>query len=66
MPDRLGFDNTLLNKWLEFVATSKFITVFLLTVRFSKEFSEPELSKVVDNIKDELGGIEDFNLLCNS
>ncbi|MEZ9402812.1 hypothetical protein BCU92_02020 [Vibrio cyclitrophicus] len=66
MPDKLGFDNTLLNKWLEFVATSKFIAVFLLTVRFSKEFGESELSKVVDNIKDELGGIEEFNLLCNS
>jgi hypothetical protein len=66
MPVQLGFDNDLLIKWLDSVETSKFITVFLLAVRFSKELDETELSKVEDCIKDELGGIEDFNLLFNS
>lgn len=65
MPVKLGFDNILLEKWLEFVETSKFITVFLLTVRFSKEFNHSELCKVIDNVRDELGGIDEFNLLCN-
>ncbi|MEZ8142714.1 hypothetical protein [Enterovibrio sp. FF113] len=65
MPDKLGFDNQLLNKWLDFVETNKFITVFLLTVRFSKGFNSIELDQVEDNIKDELGGIEEFNLLYN-
>lgn len=66
MPQKLDFDNLLLNKWLEFVETSKFLTVFLLTIRFTKEFNKSELEKVEDNVKDELGGIEDFNLLYNS
>ena len=66
MPAQLDFDPLLLNKWLEFVETSKFITVFLLTIRFSKDLSRTELVKIEDNVRDELGGIEDFNLLFNS
>jgi hypothetical protein len=66
MPAQLGFDPLLLNKWLEFVETSKFITVFLLTTRFSKDFSRTELDEIEDNVRDELGGIEDFNFLFNS
>jgi len=66
MPPQLSFEPLLLNKWLDFVETSKFITVFLLAIRFSKDFSNTELDKIGDNIKEELGGIEDFNFLFNS
>ena len=67
MPERLDFDNILLDQWLSFVETTKFITVFLLSVRFLKELTKVELEKIEDNIRDELGGmeefIEEFNLL---
>ena len=63
MPSKIGFDGTLLNKWLELVETNKFVTVFLLSVRFSKELNSSELSLIEDMVKDELGGIEEFNIL---
>jgi len=63
MPIRIGFDELLLNKWLGFVETNKFVTLFLLLVRFSKDFDTEELSMIEDMVKDELGGMEEFNLL---
>jgi len=63
MPSRIGFDDTLLNKWLKLVETNKFLTIFLLTVRFSKQLNSSELNLIEDMIKDELGGIEEFNIL---
>jgi len=63
MPDKINFDVKLLEKWLDFVETSKFVALFLLLVRFSKEFDAEELRKIEDMTKEELGGIEEFNLL---
>lgn len=53
----------LLKSWLDIVETSKFIAIFLLLVRFSKDLSVDDLSKIEDMVKEELGGIEEFNLL---
>ena len=63
VPDKIGFDEILLGKWLDFVETSKFVAIFLLLVRFSKELDVEELGKIEEMTKDELGGIEEFNLL---
>lgn len=63
MPSKINFDETLLDKWLDFVETSKFLTVFLLSVRFSKGLNSSELNLIEDMVKDELGGIEEFNIL---
>lgn len=63
MPDKIDFDEMLLGKWLDFVETSKFVALFVLLVRFSKEFSAEELGMIEDMTKEELGGIEEFNQL---
>jgi hypothetical protein len=63
MPDKIDFDEVLLGKWLDFVETSKFVALFVLLVRFSKEFSVEELGMIEDMTKEELGGIEEFNQL---
>lgn len=63
MPIKIDFDELLLNKWLGFVETNKFVTLFLLLVRFSKDFDSEELSMIEDMVKDELGGMEEFNPL---
>ena len=65
IPDKIEFNESLLIKWLDSVETSKFVALFLLMVRFSKEFNAEELGRIEDMAKDELGGIEEFCLLFN-
>lgn len=63
MPVKIGFNKILLNKWLELVETSKFVTLFLLLVRFSKELDNSEIRLIENMTREELGGIEEFNTL---
>jgi hypothetical protein len=63
IPSRIEFKPELLKKWLEFIETSKFISTFLLFMRFSKDFEKKEILKLEDIAREELGGIEEFNLL---
>lgn len=63
MPDQIDFDELLLKKWLDFVETSKFVSLFILVVRFSKSFTPAELQKIEEMCNEELSGIEEFNRL---
>lgn len=63
LPKNIDFDENLLKKWLDNMETAKFIVIFLLCMRFSKDLTKNDLNKLEDSIKDELCGIEEFNLL---
>lgn len=63
LPSNIEFKSELLKKWLEFIETSKFVSIFLLFMRFSRDLEKKEVLKIEDMAKEELGGIEEFNLL---
>lgn len=63
LPDKIAFDTVLLEKWLDSIETSKFISAFLLFMRFSKSLDQHELHRIEDMATEELSGIEDFRLL---
>ena len=63
MPLQLEYDEELLNKWLLGVETAKFISSFLLFMRFSKSLNSEELRKIHDSIIDELSEIDEFREL---
>ena len=63
LPDKIVFDATLLEKWLDSIETSKFVSLFLIFMRFSKSIDKCDLQKIEDMAADELGGIIEFNLL---
>jgi len=63
IPSQIEFNLEMLLKWLEFMETSKFVALFLLFMRFSKDIDKANIHKFEDMARDELLGIEGFNLL---
>lgn len=63
LPNSIEFNSDLLGKWIDFMETSKFIALFLLFMRFSRDFDNDSIHRIEDMAKEELGGIEEFNLL---
>lgn len=63
LPMKIEFNEELLEKWLANVGSAKFIVLFLLCMRFSKDLNQSELEKLEDSIREELCGIEEFTLL---
>lgn len=63
LPKNIEFNESLLEKWLSNMETAKFVAIFLLCMRFSKGLNKKELGVLEDSIRDELCGIEEFNLL---
>jgi len=63
MPDQIKYQPEMLKKWLEYMETSKLIALFLLFMRFSKDLSQDDISKVEAMAQDELCGIDGFNCL---
>jgi len=66
LPNSIELNYSLLGKWIDFMETSKFITQFLLFMRFSKDIGRQEIHRIEEMAKEELGGIEEFNLLFAS
>lgn len=60
---KIEFKPELLKSWLKFMETNKFVSTFLLFMRFSKDCKREDIHKLEDLAKDELGGIEEFNVL---
>ncbi|MCX5811720.1 MAG: hypothetical protein NT178_04145 [Proteobacteria bacterium] len=63
IPSQIEFNLEMLSKWLEFMETSKFVALFLLFMRFAKDIDGVNIHKLEDMARDELCGIEGFNLL---
>ena len=63
MPDQIEFQADMLDKWLEYMETGKLIAIFLLFMRFSKDFSVSDLAKIETMAQDELCGIDGFESL---
>lgn len=63
LPTNLELNQELLEKWIENVKTAKFIVIFLLCMRFSKDLNKDEKERLEDCIREELCGIDEFNLL---
>ncbi|MFM5211227.1 hypothetical protein [Aeromonas hydrophila] len=63
LPKLISFDRALLEKWIDFMETSRFITQFLMFMRFSKDIDTTSRYKLENIAKEELGGIEEFNAL---
>ena len=63
LPSSIELNSSLLNKWIDFMETCKFIALFLLFMRFSKDIDGQEVHKIEEMAKEELGGIQEFNLL---
>lgn len=66
LPNSIEFNSSLLDRWIEFMVTSKFVALFLLFMRFSKDIGHHDISKIEEMAKEELGGIVEFNLLFAS
>lgn len=63
LPQKIEFKEELLEKWLTNVGTAKFIALFLLCMRFSKDLDQSELGSLKDSMREELCGIVEFNPL---
>jgi len=63
IPSSIEFNSNLLAKWIGFMETSKFVALFLLFMRFSKDIDHENIHRIEEMAKEELGGIEEFNLL---
>jgi len=63
IPDQIEFNQEILSKWIDFMETSKFIVLFLLFMRFSKDITSADIHKLEDMSREELCGIEGFSLL---
>lgn len=61
-----GFNEGLLSSWLDAIESSKFVALFLLMMRFSKELKKEELAKIEESVRDELGGIEAFTKVLDA
>ena len=66
LPTSIELNSSLLEKWIDFMETSRFIALFLLFMRFSKDVDSQDLHKIEEMAKEELGGIEEFNFLFAS
>ncbi|WP_347332628.1 hypothetical protein [Marinimicrobium locisalis] len=63
LPNNLEFHSSLLGRWIDFMETCKFVALFLLFMRFSKDIDKQGMARLEDMAKEELGGIEEFNIL---
>lgn len=59
----IEFKPKLLKAWLEFMETNKFVSTFLLFMRFSKDCTREDILRLEELARDELSGIEGFNIL---
>lgn len=66
LPTSIELNSSLLEKWIGFMETSRFIALFLLFMRFSKDIDSQDIYKIEEMAKEELGGIEEFNFLFAS
>jgi hypothetical protein len=66
LPSSIELNSSLLEKWIDFMETSKFIALFLLFMRFSKDVGGEEKHRIEEMAKEELSGIEEFNFLFAS
>lgn len=66
LPNSIEFNSSLLGRWIDFMETSKFLSLFLLFMRFSKDIEGHDLCKIEEMAEEELGGIVEFNLLFAS
>ena len=63
MPNNIEFNKDILSKWLDLMESSKLITLFLLFMRFSNDFTKEEYSSLQEIAQDELRNIDSFNKL---
>jgi hypothetical protein len=63
IPSQIEFNLEMLFKWLGFMETSKFVALFLLFMRFSKDIDRVNIHNFEDMARDELLSIDGFNLL---
>jgi hypothetical protein len=63
MPDKIIFQIDMLKKWLDYMESVKLIVTFLLFMRFSKDLNPSEFEKLEDLAKEELSGINGFEIL---
>ncbi|MGM0701298.1 MAG: hypothetical protein ACQEUG_02735 [Pseudomonadota bacterium] len=63
IPNSIEFNPDLLDRWIGFMETSKLIALFLLFMRFSKDIERENIHQIEDMAKEELSGIEEFNVL---
>lgn len=63
LPSNIEFNSSLVARWIDFMGTCKLVALFLLFMRFSKDIDKQNIARIEDMAKEELGGIEEFNLL---
>lgn len=63
LPSSIVFNRSLLEQWIDFMETSRFIFQFLMFMRFSKDIESADLQRIETMAKEELGGIEEFNII---
>lgn len=63
IPNSIEFNPDLLERWIGFMETGRFIALFLIFMRFSKDIGRESIHKVEDMAKEELAGIEEFNTI---
>lgn len=63
LPKSINYNEDLLIIWLDFMETSRFIFQFLMFMRFSKNIDKQHIHSLEPMAKDELGGIEEFNMI---
>ncbi|AVI63689.1 hypothetical protein [Halomonas sp. GFAJ-1] len=63
LPSNIEFNSFLVARWIDFMGTCKLVALFLLFMRFSKDIDKQKIARIEDMAKEELGGIEEFNLL---
>ena len=61
----MKFNEDLIDNWLKCVDTSKFVSSFLLFMRFAKSFEQDDLTKIESIVIDELGDIDQFRETFN-
>lgn len=66
LPNSIELNSSLLEKWIDFMETSKFIALFLMFMRFSKDIDNQDMHRIEEMAKEELSGIEEFNFLFAS
>lgn len=66
LPSSLEFNDELLERWLGGADTAKFVSSFLLFMRFSKSLRKEDLKKIESIVIEELGDVEQFREFFNS
>jgi len=63
LPNSYEYNSVMLGRWIESMETNKFLSLFLLFMRFSNDIPHENIHKIEEMAKDELGEIEEFGLL---